>query len=137
MYQRESHICVHQCQALEFMQYMAVFHRVFFKKAATSHKIEKQVLDHNIGARRTYTRLLTLEFGALDDDACTHAVAGALGAHFDLADGHNTGQCLASKTHGMEREQIISMSDLGCCMAFESHTRIYRRHSAAIVHHLY
>ncbi len=95
------------------------------------------MLDHNIGTRSAYARLLALKLGAFDDNACTHAVAWTLRAHFNFADGHDTGQSLASKAHGMERKQVVGTSDLGSRMAFESHTCIYRRHSAAIVHHLY
>jgi hypothetical protein len=55
---------------------------------------------------------------------------------FHLRNGRNRCQCLATKTHGAQLEQIFGCADLGCSVAFQTHARISFAHALAIVNDL-
>ena len=127
---------VDQRKSLEFSHYRALLHGVALEELTTGRHVEEQVLHLEITAARTYMRLLRLNLASAYIQACAKLCALLRSAQLHLGYGAYGWQCLASKAHGVKREEVGSGRNLGGGMAFESHAGIGGAHSLAVVHDL-
>ncbi len=128
---------INQSHTFKLTHYVAHLHLVTFKEFTTRRNVEKQIFHHEVTARHSGARLLADDLRAFDDNGRANGVILAHGAQLDLTHGTYRGQSLTAKTHCVECEKVFGTGNLGSTVAFESHTRIGRRHAAAVIYYLY
>ena len=127
---------VYECQFFELPDYVIQFHRIGFEKLAPSRNIIKNVLNHKITAFGAYFRLLFHTFRAVYLYHSAQLFATKTCAQFHLCNCSNRSQCLASKTHSMQVEEVFCFANFGCTMSLKGKSSIGVTHSHAIIYHL-
>ena len=108
----ERHVGIDKRYALKGGDDVFQLGAVAFQELTAGRHIEKQVLDVEVAAFRTRARLLRGDLGAGDRQVGAHLVAGTARLQFDLCHGSHRCQRLATKAHGVKREEILCLRDL-------------------------
>ena len=82
--QGKLHLIVDQRQLFELLDDIAQLHLIALEELATGRNVKKEVLDHEITARRAHVRFLTLTLRCIDDQAGTQLGILATGTQFHL-----------------------------------------------------
>ncbi len=136
VYQREVHPRVDQRQALKLVHDVPQLHRVLLQKLTAHRQIGKQILDHQVSPRHTRHSLLTLDLRRRDRQTAADTVATPHRPQLYLSHSRDRRQRLTAEPHRVQRVEIISRRYLARGVTFKSHSRVSRRHTAAIVNHL-
>ena len=110
--------------------------RIRLQELAPHRYVIEQVLDLEIGADGTLAGFLTHHFAARYLNQRSYLAVFRACHHLHMRYGTDTGQRFPSKTHRMQRKQVLGLPDLTRGVSFKGHAGIHRTHTAAVIDHL-
>ena len=133
----ERYLGIDECYALKGCHYVIEFGGVALKEFPSCRYIIEQVLYLEITAYGTCHGFLSRHSRTFECEQSTYLPVGHSCAQFHLCHSCNGGERLTTESHGVEVEQVGSLLDLGCGMAFKGQSGVGVRHTLTVIYHLY
>ena len=134
--EHESDLRIHQYDAFKSSQDIIQFCGIRLQELSASWHIKEKVFHLEVAPHRTCDRFLTNHLRTLQRQMNTYIVARHTRNQLNLRHRSDRRQCLTSESHGMEREEIVCLTNLRSSMTFEGQSCIRLRHTATVVYHL-
>ena len=131
--QTEDDVGIDQYDALKCRQDVVELCIVGLEELTSGRHVEEKILHHEVGTFGTGTRFLSRHLTTGDGQMRTDVLSPLPRLQFHLRYGSDRRQSLATESHGMEVEKIISLTNLGRSMALKGQTRIGLGHTFTIV----
>src|SRR5690606_25650103 len=125
-----------KCQALELINDMLEFDRIGLQEIPARRNVVEQILYTDTSSLFTGNWFLLLYLRSFNHNTGAQFVCGKSRSHFHLRHGSNRREGFTAKTFCLQREEILSRSDLRGRMTLQTHSSISLRHTGTVVNNL-